>query len=457
MSRPQRSDAREMLPRKSQGRRRRTRRRRGGLFARVFLVAGIVSALGLGAFGVWRGGFLENADGAWRDLAGEFAAAGEPVYFAEVVPAEVPAAANFFADPVFAALDLPDDRSVLNRAIHPGRTLSVEALLGVSPGTIDLDRIAAAFAEAGLVDPKKDYLVDGDRVRAGIDALGLDFTPLADLAERPGARFAIDYTQAFPPLPHLEAVLAAGGWLAIRAEAQLTAGNTPAALADLLLVRRLAEALRSEPFLESQRVRRSLLSLFAAGVGSGLEANAWTSPQLDTLAPMLAEFDLEADFARALRGERAQLNSVIDDALAGRKPEASDAVRQWLGPDTVSLRRQELRTRQVAVNRAIQNLIDETATDAAPTDDSANTPDIHPVIENLRTEAEATTAAQWELVRVELACALARCRLAGGIFPDSLAVLVPRWLDDVPDDPRTGQPVLYARESDGGYLLGGSN
>ena len=52
-----------------------------------------------------------------------------------------------------------------------------------------------------------------------------------------------------------------------------------------------------------------------------------------------------------------------------------------------------------------------------------------------------------------LACALERCRLARGQFPDSLGALVPEFISQLPHDVINGQPLKYRRTADGQYLL----
>ena len=51
------------------------------------------------------------------------------------------------------------------------------------------------------------------------------------------------------------------------------------------------------------------------------------------------------------------------------------------------------------------------------------------------------------------ATALERHRLATGTYPASLDVLVPRYLDRVPSDPMTGEPLRYVRAADGTFKL----
>jgi len=52
-----------------------------------------------------------------------------------------------------------------------------------------------------------------------------------------------------------------------------------------------------------------------------------------------------------------------------------------------------------------------------------------------------------------IACALERYRLANGTYPDSLDQLCPQFLEAIPHDIITGQPLKYRRRDDGRFVL----
>ncbi len=382
-SRP--THARELLRRRRPAR----ARRRRITPALVVLALGIASALSLTVFGILSGGFGFGAQAAWRALAGELEAAGEPVSFDEVIPPELPDAQNFFASPVIEAL------------LRPAGGALDRATAGAESGAI-----ADAMERAGLLDRRKEYLAAGDRVLAGMHALGLDFAPLAELAARPGARFPIDYDADPPPLEHLAAIEALGDWLAIGAAAEISVGNSEAASRDLLLIVRLAGAVASEPFLASQQTRRKLLDRFARRLRAGIDDGAWSGGQLAALGAAIAPASLSTDFARALRGERARLNSAVENSLANRRPAASSVIHAWLGAGANSLGTGALRSRQVAANRALQLVIDQAAgLEAAEEDAPDLPPDARDHLATIKAEARLFAASQTLLDQVRLACA----------------------------------------------------
>jgi len=55
--------------------------------------------------------------------------------------------------------------------------------------------------------------------------------------------------------------------------------------------------------------------------------------------------------------------------------------------------------------------------------------------------------------QARIACALERCRLANGKYPDTLAALVPQFLDKIPRDIINGKPMSFARTDEQNFKL----
>lgn len=446
--------------------RRNRRSNRSAYFAWFVVVIGLVSAAALAFYGFWHGGFGRDTHSEWLRLAEEMRANGEPVTFADVKPADVPDEQNFFRAEVFAGLPENEPRDpLLQRAVNPGGNLSVTDLLATATNGsgASLEAIAAKLQAAGFVRAKTDFLLAGDRVRAGLRALGLDFSPLAAAADRPAARFPVDYRRPFPPLPHLGYLEALGDWLAIRAIAQLSIGDGDAASVDLLLIGRLADAIAGEPFLASQRTRRLLLGLFAGCVRVGIAWDAWNDEELGRFAAAFEKARLVTDLAWAVRGERAQVNSAINLAFNGEKPAATETLQAWLGPDLVTLDRRGLRAREVAINRAVQQYLNALGrpegvvpADLAPTETAALPASAQDRMKSLADEAKGAAQLQTYLGQAELACALERYRLKNGAYPEAADALVPDVIAALPVDPMNGQPLAYARPPKGGYAITGA-
>jgi hypothetical protein len=440
-------------------------RNRSAQFAWFVVVAGLLSAVALAVYGLLRG-FGHDTHADWLRLSEELKKNGEPLYLADVKPAAVPDEENFFAADVFAGLadGTPRDPLLL-RAVEPGGGLSVTELLATATkdGGASLEAIATTMQKAGLVKSTTDFLLAGDRVRAGMRKLGLDFGPLAAAADRPAARFPIDYEQPFPKLPHLRYLEALGDWLAIRAVAELSTGDGEAASLDLLLIGRLADSLAGEPFLASQRTRRLLVGLFAGCVRVGIGWDAWSDEQLERFGEAFEKARLLTDLGWALRGARAQFNSAINQALSGEKPTASEALQDWLGSDLVSLDMRSLRARQVALNRGVQDFLDalgrpDGVTVAALTPANADSlpSAARERFQKLADEARVAAQLQTYLAQAETACGLERYHLVHGSYPEKLDALVPDFLATLPADPMTGRPLAYALRGPGGYTITGA-
>lgn len=441
-------------------------RRNAKLFVWFVLVGGLLSAAALALYGVLHGGYGGDPHAPWKQAEAELRAAGEPLAFADVVPPDVPAEQNFFEAEVFAGLAQgKPENALLVRAMEPARGLAVGELLATATrgGGASLEAIGNAMLEAGLVRRQTEFLLAGDRVRAGVRGLGLDFAPLVAAADRPAARFPVDYSQPFPPLPHLAPVEALANWLAIRAMAGLSVGDNDGAAIDLLLIGRLADALATEPFPASQGARRRLLGLFAGCVRVGIGWNAWTGDQLAQFAETFARERVLADLALAIRGERAQLNAAIDQAITARKPVAAPALAAWLGPDLASLDVRTLRARQAAINRALQTFLTALETPGALSPAGLATPADPALPEATRTRLaaladDARLAAQIQtyLAQAETACALERYRLGRGEYPEKLAALTPEVIAALPADPMTAAPLGYARPKAAAFTLTGA-
>ena len=75
------------------------------------------------------------------------------------------------------------------------------------------------------------------------------------------------------------------------------------------------------------------------------------------------------------------------------------------------------------------------------------------VVPNLGKATRAAARAQSLIRQAAIACALERYRLANDAYPESLAGLVPRFLDRVPSDVFAGESFRYRRLGEESFLL----
>ncbi len=149
---------------------------------------------------------------------------------------------------------------------------------------------------------------------------------LQQAGERQYSRFPVNYTndnrmEIF--LPHLACLKSPALALQLRAIAELQAGQTEAALRDIKLMLRLADSLRSEPFLISQLVRIVIINLSLQPVWEGLAEQRWSDAELKILIGEFQKLDLVSDLEFALHGERAVMLGDIEYFKSHRSESAS--------------------------------------------------------------------------------------------------------------------------------------
>jgi hypothetical protein len=71
----------------------------------------------------------------------------------------------------------------------------------------------------------------------------------------------------------------------------------------------------------------------------------------------------------------------------------------------------------------------------------------------LEKASKKTAVAQTYVNLARIACALERYRLANGNYPETLDVLMPKFISKLPHDVINGQPLKYHRSADGTFVL----
>ena len=416
---------------------------------------------------------------AWERYSEEARARGVKMSLQELLPAPVPDAENFAAVPLFANL-FSEDEAVRKKAAGaleirtqekaPHLTSFREATL------VNLPEWQAYYVKSGdlsaaSADPAADVL------RAIEHRFGPDLAELAEAERRPHAVFPVKWELGIAAmLPHMQQIQTAAKVHALRLSAHLAQRNTAAAYAEFRGLQRLYQALEKEPTLISGLVRISVLQIAVSGVWEGVVAGAWDAASLERIQSDLAGHDLLSDASFACSAERAFLNSVLDNARSGKTPFGGaemgldgDPARQMLFraipkiPGWILLN-------QMAINRYYDQFparfdgkaarfYDTGATDAELQAINRSIVKQHiyllyrtmiPAITNVEKKFLYTHTA---LQLSALACALERCRLAEGAYPETLASLVPRYVSTLPHDVMTGEPLHYRRTADGKFLL----
>ncbi len=250
--------------------------------------------------------------------------------------------------------------------------------------------------------------------------------------------------------------------VSLRANAEVAAGQTGEAMADIELMCLCDKGLVEEPLLISQLVGFAGVDIMLRTVAQGLAEHRWTDAQLKKLQVLLGQFDMIGFSTHSVRGER---NVCVEPVLNShyfmlpgwnRMEEVNlnhaleDAVMPCLDPAAQRINLNAVRSCEQRLQRSLQNFSKSAFISRAlfRHDFLAST------LSGTYPRCFVKSAyAQTSVSEVLLALALERCRLAEGKYPESLAALVPRYVTNPPHDVMTGQPFIYRLTGSGKFIL----
>lgn len=424
---------------------------------------------------------------AWENYRREWEAKGEKFDLVSLAPAPVPDAQNFALAPLLKPIfeythgpnglrwldtngyarldhlraDLPSQgRPSALGNLEKGTFTDLEAWRSFYRGNTNYPQPAAPATAAA------DILVALGKFDAEIQGLR------EAAAARPYSRFPIEYDSNLPAgilLPHLARLKALSHLLQLRAVAELEAGQTPQAFADLQLGFRLSDSIREEPILIDHLVRIATLGLDLQGVREGLARHAWSEAQLAELGQYLGGVDLLKELQQTLRGERACAIGDVDymrrqgfkfnpDEIGGDLPGSLRLMPSgWFYQNmlTVAWWNQEFVLNSVAPqeHRVFPDLGERGDLAAAGMRTTPYNVLAKSLSSGLGKVSAKSARMQTYVDAARLGCALERFRLANGQLPDALDALAPRFIARIPNDVIADQPLRYRKTPDGGYLI----
>jgi hypothetical protein len=295
------------------------------------------------------------------------------------------------------------------------------------------------------------------------------------LAERPRGRFSTDAgglgAGAGVNFQNFSTVASA---LATRASAELALSNSAPAFEDVLLILRLADTLRDEPFLLPAITRAGLIGQAIQPVWEGCAAGRWNDSQLAGFQRAFGACDIAGDVATAMRRDRAltleslerspgrtfarasasQWGRDGDNEAQGFGILLSLAPRGWLDQNRASF--------CAAVQDRLAHL--DAARKEPPSRDEPlpepeqwwrRRPNPYTLLTMLTMQTTFRAGmvglnTQNALGLVTVGCGIERHRLAAGTLPETLAQLVPAYLDKLPEG---GQAVAFERGTEGRFTL----
>jgi hypothetical protein len=300
-------------------------------------------------------------------------------------------------------------------------------------------------------------------------------------SQLPYSRFPIEYGKDDPAailLPHLAVMKGCAQILRQRAIAELQAGQSEKALADVKLMLYLVQSLRTEPILISHLVRIAVMAIAMQPIYEGLAEHKWSDAQLAELDAELAKMDFVADYEFSMRGERIfglteteylrrtrNLQAMgFDDQGDPSSPPLSNlgfhlapaSFFYWSELTIARMEQQWLLPMADVERHMISPEVVQKINSAA----QAELNSISPYKILARMLLPAITSAVKKYARVQssidlarVAIALERYRLAHGNYPDMLDALAPQFIAQVPHDLINGQPLHYRLEGDGNFIL----
>jgi hypothetical protein len=307
----------------------------------------------------------------------------------------------------------------------------------------------------------------------------------------PYSRFPIEYDKDNPAailLPHLAALKRCSQVLQLCAIAELQNSQSDEALADVQLMFRLTDSVRSEPILISQFVRNAIVNLALQPVWEGLAEHKWSDAQLVELEKELTGPDFLADYELARRGEMVLFQGGIFDYLRRHPEQLASMSDEGNSSPSVLVRilcrlipsgwfyQNQLRCARMMLEQSLpavdikQRIVSPTAIRHADVVVEVDTKhrNLFNIMEKLflpglGKAVERFANGQNAVDMARVACALERYRLAHGEFPESLDVLAPQLITKLPHDiiggqPSQGsgpasQPLHYRRTADGQFVL----
>ena len=259
----------------------------------------------------------------------QWEAKGEHFDFASFVPKPVPDDQNFALTPIVASsyeqmLDkngheiVPRRTNIVNRLemelYGEERLLNYPTNGGNWAKGTKTDLKALQLYYRALAAKTNDFPVAPQAQSPATDVLLAlskydgNIEELRQAATMPYSRFPLNYDSKPPTailLPHLAALKRCNQVLQLRVIAELQNSQSDKALADVKLMLRLIDSIRTEPFLISHLVRIALLNITLQPIWEGLQEHKRMEAQLVELNQELAKLDFQADYEFSMRGERA--------------------------------------------------------------------------------------------------------------------------------------------------------
>jgi hypothetical protein len=401
-----------------------------------------------------------------RTTLGEMAVGSQGFNFsASPLDRITPAQILLQADTIPSPHDLENLIS-LDTVTNPGH-LRVQPVEG-NPGTFQV-----LFTDV-KISPAADYLKWSDQFEPFFDGI-------RNALKRPATQIEGNYSMPYKmPVPNFILMRTLVQTLAQRAQCDLLLGRPEEALRELTLLHDSCRILENAPTgrpltLVASMINVAISSVYVSVIRDGLRWHSWDDSQLVTLQEQLKTINLPALVNESLTEQAAESSRTLE-TLSGTTLKRSFSKHSWSDPEYRMFRLLNLMPRGWLYQNMIVTANLETDTSAAI--DVTNQLIFPRKLEQAMRETKIATAhtTPWNLAASEfipnitraavamannqtladeaqVACALERYRLVHGEYPETAAVLVPQFINQLPHDIIGGQPLHYRRTDEGKFLL----
>ena len=390
------------------------------------MLSGLVCLLVLLAIGAFA--LASRGKAAWDSAVADLRASGEPVTFTDI-EADRPAVAD------------EDNGALIIRQLGD----EIEAATsGVDESILvfgDVKRDLVRGISRNSLEPSREFVAEHRSLIDSLSALG--DTSAGRYEGEPGEAW---WERA--PEYDLGLVRSAAKLLALDATMNVVEGDNDAAVRALSLQRHLAQSLDGSPTLICKLVQIACDALCIQSMEGVLYAATLSDAQVDQLADLVE--GMSGDMQMSLRGERAFLVAHID-AVYGKPttllgvglPKAGLLMKVSMGSRAVD--GLQTMTRLVEAGHQPRMLLDRARTVLA----NAEKPGLFESPADLMVPAVARACelnARFVMHRkcAWVALAAERYRMATGTFPETLDLLVPDYIEAVPEDIYDGKPMKLA-------------
>jgi len=256
------------------------------------------------------------------------------------------------------------------------------------------------------------------------------------------------------------------------------------ALADVRVVERFSEALKDENTLVALMIRVALQGLALEPFWEGWADQRWTGPQLASFQELFGRVDLLPEFTRVTHAERAGIIALVEKYGIQKNELWRVTMRSEPAPSGwwAASRQQTLKLawklvprgwvyqNLVSYNERIQNILPPSMQSKPPTVSPAQVEQMkermrreipsgvygwmsHMTMPNFARALEHVARIQTMVSEARIVCAMERCRMERGQYPESLADLAPQFIDHLPVEVINGAPLRYRRTNDRKFLL----